>query len=196
MNANDHTTRRPIHHTIRLVVRLLIRHADVRPDSRGATRLLRGLAMVAVAAGCAARVQAQVHTEVSSAVPPESVPALEWPDSDVVGELLRQETRAAIAAQEQRRRQTRRESRVGIDPGAVVDAQPDRIDLAAIYGIGKRLDVELLVNGRRLRYRHGRKWPEEAPDGDGAYALRAIQGQCVMLDGAGGNRRVCLANGG
>jgi hypothetical protein len=49
------------------------------------------------------------------------------------------------------------------------------------------------VNGQRLRYRHGHQWPDEAPDGTGVYALRAIEGQCIKLDGAAGDRRICLS---
>ena len=158
-------------------------------ESRG-RRLRRRLSMMAFAASCAAGAQAGAP----AAVPPETPVAPGWPDADIVDELLRRETRAALTAQAQRRGSPRGPlSRPDAD--TPVEAQPDRIDLAAIYGVGKRLDVEVLVNGRRLRYRHGRKWPEEAPDGDGAYALRAIQGNCITLDSAGGNRRACLARG-
>ena len=167
-------------------------------NDRGGCRLRRGLAVMTVAASCAARAQAEAPASVSPPAPPAIAPdvvlAPGWPDADIVDELLRRETRAALAAQEQRRG-IRRDAMSATDPGAQADTQPDRIDLAAIYGVGKRLDVEVLVNGRRLRYRHGRKWPEEAPDGDDAYALRAIQGHCVTLDRVGGNRRVCLARG-
>lgn len=154
-------------------------------------RLRRGLAIMAFAASCAAHAQAGAP----AAVPPDPALAPGWPDADIVDELLRRETRAALAAQAQRRGSARRPLS-GPESDTPAEAQPDRIDLAAIYGVGKRLDVEVLVNGRRLRYRHGRKWPEEAPDGDGTYALRAIQGNCITLDGAGGNRRACLQRGG
>jgi hypothetical protein len=123
----------------------------------------------------------------------EMTPPLGWPDTDTVDELLRRETRAALAAQARRRAiddpQSPAGARTSAEPG------PDRIDLAAIYGIGKRLHVEVLVNGQRLRYRHGHKWPEEAPDGVGVYVLKAIEGQCVMLDGATGGRKICLSRG-
>ncbi|OZI23509.1 hypothetical protein CAL26_08680 [Bordetella genomosp. 9] len=128
--------------------------------------------------------------------------APEWPDKDIVEQMLRRETRAALAAQAHRRGRAAGATSTFPSAGSTastassVDApaepQADRLDLAAIYGVGKRLDVEVVVNGHRLRYRHGRKWPEESPDGDGAYALRAIQGQCVLLDRDGGKRRVCL----
>lgn len=159
-------------------------------NERRGQRLRQGLAMMAFVAGCAARAQADAPV----AAPPGPSPAPEWADADIVDELLRRETRAALAAQAQRRG-ARRDPAIRTESDMPAQAQPDRIDLAAIYGIGKRLDVEVLLNGRRLRYRHGRKWPEEAPDGDGAYALRGIQGNCIVLDGAGGNRRVCLSPG-
>ncbi|WP_066634458.1 hypothetical protein [Bordetella sp. H567] len=152
-------------------------------------RLRRAVAMMAIAASCAARAQGD-----AGAVPPDAAAAPGWPDADIVDQLLRRETRAALAEHAHRRGAppdppARTESR------AAAQAQPDRIDLAAIYGIGKRLDVEVLVNGQRLRYRHGRKWPEESPDGEGAYALRGIHGSCILLDSPGGNRRACLSRG-
>jgi len=176
--------------------------------------LRRRLALIAVAASCAARAQSEGPVEVQAAVkvdpaaavqvkapvdaPLDLIAAPRWPDSDIVDELLRRETRAALAAQEQRRgplRGARSPKESAASAAMPSDEQPDRVDLAAIYGIGKRLDVEVLVNGQRLRYRHGRKWPDDAPDGEGAYALRAIQGNCVTLDRVGAHRRACLSRG-
>ncbi|OZI59820.1 hypothetical protein [Bordetella genomosp. 11] len=154
-------------------------------------RLRRGLALMAIAASCAARAQA----DVAAAAAPDPAATRGWPDADIVDELLRRETRAALTAQAQRSG-SRHGAVSPMRSDAPAQADPDRMDLAAIYGVGQRLDVEILLNGRRLRYRHGRKWPDEAPDGDGAYTLRAIQGHCVVFDGSGGNRRVCLPRGG
>jgi hypothetical protein len=154
--------------------------------------LLRGLAVTAAAMAWAAHAQ---H-DVPAGTPAQALSTPEWPDTDIVDELLRRETRAALLAQARRRGMAwamAPGSASRADPDAPAEPQPDRLDLAAIYGVGKRLDVEVVVNGRRLRYRHGRKWPEESPDGEGAYALRAIQGHCVLLDRDGGNRRVCLS---
>jgi hypothetical protein len=175
-------------------------------NDHGRRSLRRGLILIMVAASCAARAQADAPAAVRLAVqgdtpvdaPSSLIAAPGWPDSDIVDELLRRETRAALAAQQQRRGPPRG-ARLSMESDAstamLPDAQPDRVDLAAIYGIGKRLDVEVLVNGQRLRYRHGSKWPDDAPDGDGAYALLAIQGNCVTLDRVGANRRACLSRG-
>jgi hypothetical protein len=114
-----------------------------------------------------------------------------WPESETVDELLRRETRAALAMQ--RRRPGLHGPMAASGPESQPEQPADRIDLSAIYGVGKRLHVEVLLNGRRLRYRHGRKWPDQAPDGVGVYALRAIEGFCVRLAGAAGDRPICLA---
>ncbi|WP_157792926.1 hypothetical protein [Bordetella genomosp. 8] len=162
---------------------------------------LAGLALLATAAAWPVHAQAAQQVRDPGLDSPPSVPSVvssapEWPDKDIVEQLLRRETRAALAAQAHRRGRG-----VGATPAsastasiadAPAEAPADRLDLAAIYGVGKRLDVEVVVNGHRLRYRHGHIWPEESPDGDGVYALRAIQGQCVLLDRDGGKRRVCL----
>ncbi|ANN71439.1 hypothetical protein [Bordetella bronchialis] len=158
--------------------------------------LWRRCAMLLLVAACATPAHAEAPGHVAPAASPAAggVVAPDWPDTDLVDELLRRETRAAFAAQA--RRQAARDAAGATNPPpAQADVPTDRIDLAAIYGVGKRLDVEVLFNGRRLRYRHGREWPEEAPNGEGAYALRGIQGSCVVLDGASGNRRICLARG-
>lgn len=156
-------------------------------NERRVRRARLALAMVAVAASCAA------HAGADAPAGPQASPAAvpEWPDADTVEDLLRRETRAAVAAQG--RRQAARDASLRQASPPESTPSPDRLDLSAIYGLGKRLDVEVLLNGRRLRYRHGRKWPDEAPDGDGVYALRAIEGRCVRLDNGATGRQVCLS---
>ncbi|ANN78661.1 hypothetical protein [Bordetella flabilis] len=166
-------------------------------NRRGGRRTPRALLLLGIAgvlpAAAQADPQAQAHPQPSDAaqgvIEMESV-APAWPEADTVHELLRRETRAALA----RRRGPGLQGPTHAADSDSQTAQPaDRIDLSAIYGVGKRLHVEVVLNGRRLRYRHGRKWPDQAPDGVGVYALRAIEGSCVRLDGASGNRHVCLA---
>lgn len=187
-----------------------------RPARHDMARALAGLGLLSIALPCvgserpvAAAADAAATIATSQPMDAEAPPA--WPDAGAVEELLRRETRAALAMQ--RRRERMNEIRLdasapngartagvaepaGERKAASGDADGDgpasRIDLAAIYGVGKRLHVEILHNGRRLRYRHGKKWPDEAPDGAGAYALRAIEGSCVRLDRTGDQRRVCL----
>jgi hypothetical protein len=149
------------------------------------------LALAVIAVAAAAVAHANADEPSPSRVPPGAVQAPGWPDTDTVKELLRRETRAALAAQERRHGSSSPSSRA--DPPSQAQPPADRIDLNAIYGVGNKLHAEVLMNGRRLHYRHGRKWPDEAPDGDGVYALRAVEGHCVRLDDAGSGRRICLA---
>lgn len=174
------------------------------PAPCGVWRALVLLGMVASAPVLAQpAAQGAPATEPTAAPTPAPTPDPEpapippaWPEASTVDELLRRETRAALALQQRRPVLADLPDESG--PHRPSEAQPDRIDLAAIYGVGKRLHVEVLFNGQRLRYRHGRKWPDEAPDGLGAFALRSIEGTCVKLDtpdGGSGHRRVCLAQG-
>jgi hypothetical protein len=166
-------------------------------NRHGGRRTPRSLLLFGIAAVLPAAAQADpqlpAHPSPSSAaqgvIEMESV-APAWPEAETVHELLRRETRAALA----RRRGSGLQGPMQAADSDSPSTQPvDRIDLSAIYGVGKRLHVEVVLNGRRLRYRHGRKWPDQAPDGGGVYALRAIEGSCVRLDGASGDRQVCLA---
>lgn len=157
-----------------------------------AARVLAGLAFVA---GAWAHSVHAAGVESSSAV---SGP-MAWPDTETVHELLRMETQEALALQRQRLRPRLSTNLAGLPLTAELraGAPSDRVDLAAIYGVGKRLSVEVLVNGHRKRYRHGSKWPDGAPrGGGGAYALLDIEGSCVRLDRASEPRTVCLGSTG
>jgi hypothetical protein len=114
-----------------------------------------------------------------------------WPETDTVKDLLQAETQAALAQQRQHTHANHDLSETKI----LRKREGDHLELAAIYGIGQSLNVEILINGQRCLYRHGYKWPDEMPDGVGAYSLRSINGRCVMLDSTTGTRRVCLSRG-
>jgi hypothetical protein len=150
---------------------------------------IAGVLPAATQADPRAPVQPPPSSAARGVIETESV-APAWPEAETVHELLRRETRAALA---RRRGPGLQGPMQAADSDSPATQPADRIDLSAIYGVGKRLHVEVVLNGRRLRYRHGRKWPDQAPDGVGVYALRAIEGSCVRLDGASGDRQVCLA---
>jgi hypothetical protein len=144
--------------------------------------LWRIAAGLAASAGCSPPVQADAA----------------WPDKDSVEHILRLETAAVLQAMQGG------PGRLGMPiagaptqasgvPGPQTDKQDDRISLAAVYGVGKRLQVELLVNGRRQRYQSNRRLPEGVQTRQQqAYRLVAIEGRCVKVDKGEGTRRVCL----
>lgn len=82
----------------------------------------------------------------------------------------------------------------GPGPGAPTRSdQADRLAVAAIYGVGRRLHVDVRINGQMARYRKGQRWPEHAPSGGaGVYALAAVLGECVRLQSGASARVACL----
>jgi hypothetical protein len=120
---------------------------------------------------------------------PAAAPDAHWPEAETVNDLMQAEMRAAIMLQ--RQRAAGRALSVGGNSDTR-EKNPDRLDLAAIYGIGSHLHVEVVVNGRSRQYRYGKKWPDGGSEGEDAYALVAIDGTCVKLGGANGNRTVCM----
>ncbi|WP_198952731.1 MULTISPECIES: hypothetical protein [unclassified Achromobacter] len=133
-----------------------------------------------------------------------------WPVAGSVEALLQAETEVALRA--------RRGDRLGIGsppmpgpgsgagvgpglgagrgPGPGPDTrsdQPDRVAVAAIYGVGRRLHVDVRINGQLARYRKGQRWPEHAPSGGaGVYALAAVLGECVRLQSGTHAQVTCL----
>ncbi|WP_143277704.1 hypothetical protein [Bordetella genomosp. 10] len=120
-----------------------------------------------------------------------------WPVADSVEALLQAETEAALRA---RRGMAADRGRVDVVvPGpapARGPAHADRVAVAAIYGVGRRLHVDVRINGQIARYRKDQRWPEHAPGGGaGVYALAAVLGECVHLQGGDGARIACLDAG-
>jgi hypothetical protein len=118
-----------------------------------------------------------------------TAPDSQWPEAETVNDLMQAEMRAAMMLQKQRA--GARALMAGANSDAHEDSR-DRLDLAAIYGIGDRLHVEVVVNGKPRQYRHGKKWPDGGAEGEDAYALVAIDGTCVKLGGANGTRTACM----
>jgi hypothetical protein len=151
-------------------------------------------------AGNPAAVPAAMPMGQARGQPPAGLPAAQavspdphWPEAPSVNELMQAELRAALLVQRQRAAGKAR-SAMAANSAAGDAGEPahDRVDLAAIYGVGKRLNVEVIVNGQTRQYAHGKKWPDGGAGIKDAYALVAIDGRCVKLDGAGGTRTVCL----
>ncbi|MBV7482367.1 hypothetical protein KW845_05365 [Bordetella sp. BOR01] len=86
----------------------------------------------------------------------------------------------------------------GAPPGNRPDGEPgsiDRIDVMAIYGVGKALHADISVNGRVSRYRAGHAMPLlGSPLAGESYALLAIEAPCVRLRKAGERYTTCLLN--
>ncbi len=126
-----------------------------------------------------------------------------WPVEQSVEALLQAETEAVLRtrqglppAQPAGRKAAFRTPDNAVARGALTtagDAHGDHVAVTAIYGVGRRLHVDVRINGRVARYRPGRRWPEHAPGGGaGVYALAAVLGECVRLQGTAGTRLACL----
>ena len=127
--------------------------------------------------------------------------------------LLRAETERAIIAARRRAAMMADASQAAVPPlamptGVLPSGRPgqydqeggaptsaeinDHLQLAAIYGVGRRLHVEILVNGRRTLYRAGHRIPVERDLAGQPYTLAAIAGGCVRLQAPGRERSACL----
>jgi hypothetical protein len=156
------------------------------------TRFFRNVACLSF--GLAAHTCVASVPDVPSGLPMQK-PAVEWPETATVQELLRLDTQSAL-------RQAM--ARLGV-PAGVADgnravptsqprthARPDRVQLKAIYGVGKRLAADVEINGELFRYRR----PGAVRGGaaaKGSYLLVSIDGSCVHMKKAGAARTVCLS---
>ncbi len=124
-----------------------------------------------------------------------------WPESDTVLDLLRADARAAAAQRLGHAQDWLAPSPAGSaparlsPPGRVSGTDDaDRVDVLAIYGIGRTLLADIEVNGAVWRYRQGRPWPlgatEQGPEH--RYALVAIDLPCVRLRYRNDVRTACL----
>lgn len=114
-----------------------------------------------------------------------------WPEADTVRTLLRADAAAALA-----------DCRVpGICPsGAAVTSRApmppsDDVRVAAIFGVARQLQVDLVVNGALLRYQAGRGAPVAGARVAQAYQLLAVEGGCVRLRRDDHDVRACLDAG-
>jgi len=146
-------------------------------------------------------VDVPVAADPADAVAPAAPEAPDpWAEGDTVRDLLRADARAARASRSLRRANDWLATTPQAGDSPVRGRSPDavdRLDVLAIYGVGKALHADVSVNGRLVRYRAGRAMPVA---GGGAvpgesYALVAIDGPCVRLRRAGEPRTACLSAG-
>lgn len=114
-----------------------------------------------------------------------------WPEAETVRTLLRADAAAALA-----------DCQVpGVCPsGAAVAPRPrapaaDDVRVAAIFGVARQLQVDLVVNGALLRYQAGRGAPVAGARVAQAYQLLAVDGGCVRLRRDDQDLRACLDAG-
>jgi len=142
-----------------------------------------------------AAIQAEAPAEAPAGA---GAPTEPWAEGDTVRDLLRADAQAARAARPLQRAADwlgrAPQAEVSATPGHLPDAA-DRIDVMAIYGVGKALHADISVNGRLARYRAGRERPVAGghPGAGDPYALVAIDGPCVRLRKAGQPHTACLS---
>lgn len=75
--------------------------------------------------------------------------------------------------------------------------RPDRVTVAAIYGVAGALQADVLVNGERLHFRQGQAQARNASAATGSFQLAKIDDLCVHLTRSGERtpRVVCYAAG-
>lgn len=154
---------------------------SIRRPSRRATSWRRAWVVVGGAA---------VATTVAAQTPAEADPQV-WPEAETVRTLLRADAAAALA-----------DCRVpGICPSGAAAAsraqapQSDDVRVAAIFGVARQLQVDLVVNGALLRYQAGRGTPVAGARVAQAYQLLAVEGGCVRLRRDDHDVRACLDAG-
>jgi hypothetical protein len=147
--------------------------------------------------------RAAAKTESANPRPADSP----WPESDTVLDLLRADAQAAAAGKRLERAQDwlampRTLVPPLVSPGAAsppVRSEPsgdarDRVDVVAIYGVGRSLYADIAINGELWRYRQGRRWPQGIDDavGEPRYSLVRIEQPCVRLRWQQAQRTACL----
>ncbi|WP_019938816.1 hypothetical protein [Bordetella sp. FB-8] len=129
-----------------------------------------------------------------------------WPESDTVLDLLRADARAATVGKRLERAQDWLATPQSfVPPHASLQAAPvvrsdpsgdagDRLDVLAIYGVGRSLYADIAINGALWRYRQGRHWPQGVDDatGEPRYSLVRIEQPCVRLSWRKTQRTACL----
>lgn len=126
-----------------------------------------------------------------------------WPESDTVLDLLRADARAALAGKRLEHAQdwlaTPRAVMPattvppGVNAGQAGNAR-DQLEVLAIYGVGRSLHADIVINGELWRYRQGRHWPLGIADamGEPRYSLVSIEQPCVRLRWQEALRTACL----
>ncbi|HYG42759.1 MAG TPA: hypothetical protein VEA17_07555 [Bordetella sp.] len=179
--------------------------------------LRRAIWLAAVVAGCCAGMPAAAQSPAAGHAAPagdvfsghhaaRATADDAWAEGDTVRELLRADAQAARAAQPPRLAADWLAPATGTahTPGASTGNPPDggpgstdRIDVVAIYGVGKALHADISVNGHLSRYRAGHAKPMASHPSIGeSYALLDIQVPCVRLRKSGEPYITCLLDAG
>lgn len=74
-------------------------------------------------------------------------------------------------------------------PSAPMNGKPT---LTAIYGVGRHLMAEVVIDQERLLYRRGQVLPVGVAAGDTVFLLQEISASCITLQRAQESQRLCL----
>lgn len=111
-------------------------------------------------------------------------------DQMSVRELMQLETKLAIEQVKDRIKKQ------GANQGDSIDAlglaHSSRLQLMAIYGVGKKLLAEVNIGGRPHVYIHGRALAVGTKADPSAFVLRGISGSCVQLERKDEAHTLCL----
>lgn len=107
-----------------------------------------------------------------------------------VRELMRLDT--ALALEQARSRLHRQGAEHGRPETRSLLAQSGALRLLAIYGVGKKLLAEVMIDERTHVYMRGQAWAVGVKAGPSAYRLLGISGSCVHLERAGEEHTLCL----
>jgi len=105
-----------------------------------------------------------------------------WADAPTVRQLLHMDAAAALANRRALLAPSLESGASGVSPPSPPGMSPaDRVQVAAIYGVGAGLRAEVLINDALRIYRSGRKQAEGRQAAVDGYDLVAITGACVSL---------------
>lgn len=116
-----------------------------------------------------------------------------WPETETVRALLRADAAAALAdCRVPGLCRQGSEFAASVAPPARVS---DEIRVMAIFGLARRLSVDIAINGAVLRYQAGRGEPVAGAVDSRAYLLLAIDDSCVKLRRGDTERTACVDAG-
>jgi len=130
------------------------------------------------------------HGQLSPQVAEEPRP---WPETETVRALLRADAAAALA--DCRVPGLCRSGAESATPLAPPARASDDIRVMAIFGLARRLNADIAVNGAVLRYQAGRGEPVAGGADARVYRLLAIDDGCVRLRRGDIERTACLDAG-
>lgn len=109
-----------------------------------------------------------------------------------VRELMRLDTALAL---EQARARLRQHKHGQSMPGHSPLMHSGSLKLVAIYGVGKKLLAEVVIDQRKHVYMRGQSWAVGVKPDTSAYRLKGISGTCVHLERDGEGHTLCLHPG-